>query len=75
MLPFLLVGIDFEGDSREIQFNELSAAIAAGQNFLKADASGPPWRSFEVWGNNPLPKTRKFYTTIFWIQPPNLPAE
>jgi len=50
--PFLLAGVDFEGDSREFWcLNIEQARSIAGQCMGPGD--GPPWQGWEIWGNHP----------------------
>lgn len=51
--PFLLVGEDFEGDSREIGFHSLRSAIEAAITLSITNESGPGWKSWAIWGNDP----------------------
>lgn len=50
MNPVLLVGTDYEGDSRQIECDSLDEALD-----LAAQCVTPPfaWRGWEVWGNAP----------------------
>lgn len=51
--PFLLVGEDFEGESRDIGFATLEAARLVAAECM-TDNNGPAWRSFAIWGNHPV---------------------
>ncbi len=50
---FLLSGIDAEGDARESNQASLDQAVAMGLACSAEDEIGPPWQSWEVWGNHP----------------------
>lgn len=51
--PFLLAGVDFEGESREMWcLNLEQARSVAGQCMAPGD--GPPWQGWEIWGNHPV---------------------
>lgn len=49
----LLVGTDAEGDRRELGCRSVPQGIAWGVAMMRADDTGPPWRSWEVWANMP----------------------
>jgi len=51
--PFLLVGIDAEGETRESTHASLEHAVAIGRECSKPNEHGPAWQSWEVWGNHP----------------------
>jgi hypothetical protein len=51
--PFLLTGHDFEGETRELGFDTLARAVEIAGEVSRADPAGPPWRDWEVWGNDP----------------------
>jgi hypothetical protein len=51
--PFVLIGIDAEGDTRESHHASLEEAVALGRACSAPDENGPPWQSWEVWGNHP----------------------
>jgi len=51
--PALLVGIDFEGDTRETWVSSVAEAVKHGIRACAPsdDPKYPPWRSFSVWAN------------------------
>jgi hypothetical protein len=51
--PFLLIGVDAEGEIRESNHSTLDGAIAVGRECSAQDEAGPPWQSWHVWGNHP----------------------
>ncbi len=51
--PFVLCGIDCDGESREITCSTLQQARAIAAQCMRQDADGPPWQSFAIWGNHP----------------------
>lgn len=52
--PFLLVGEDCDGDSREFWYQSIEQARKTAVDCTRTDASGPAWRSWEIWGNDPI---------------------
>ena len=52
--PYMLIGIDAEGDRREQGYPTLEKAVADGRAFSVTDEDGPAWQSWEVWGNHPV---------------------
>lgn len=54
--PFLLVGEDFEGISREIGARTMEQAREIAAHAMTTDNDGPGWRGFEIWGNHPVTK-------------------
>ena len=52
--PFILAGHDFEGDTRELEFDTLTRAIEVAREVSRDDPAGPPWQDWAVWGNDPL---------------------
>lgn len=51
--PFLLVGIDAEGESRESNHSTLDEAVMIARKCNVTDKNGPAWQSWAVWGNHP----------------------
>lgn len=51
--PFLLIGIDAEGETRESNHATLAQAVEIGRACSVTDENGPAWQSWEVWGNHP----------------------
>ena len=51
--PFLLVGIDADGETRESNHATLAEAVELGRACSAPAEIGPPWQSWEVWGNHP----------------------
>ena len=56
-LPFLLIGTDCEGDNREIPLDSLDTARELADRLTSRDGDGEPWRTCEIWGNNPVTET------------------
>ena len=55
----LLLGIDHEGDSREVWFGTIGEAKGFAGNMTSTSTNGEPWMSWEIWHNNP--------TTSEWV--------
>jgi hypothetical protein len=51
--PFVLIGIDAEGEVRECNHTSLERAIAVARESSVSDENGPAWQCWEVWGNHP----------------------
>jgi len=51
--PFYLLGIDFEGDSREYAAGTFEQALDVALACSDAESPGPAWLSWEIWGNHP----------------------
>lgn len=50
---FLLVGEDFEGESREMWADNYAAVLSmAEQCASRFNYSGPPWRFWSIWAND-----------------------
>ena len=49
---FLLVGQDFEGETREIWFETLANALKLARECTSPLSPGPAWLGWAVWGND-----------------------
>jgi hypothetical protein len=61
--PFLLVGVDAEGEPYESHFSRLRLAVAVAETCSVPNEDGLSWRSWEVWGNCPQTEEWKVLET------------
>ena len=52
--PFVLVGVDCDGETREFGYSTIEKARETAANCSRTDASGPAWQSWAIWGNDPI---------------------
>lgn len=53
-MPFLLAGVDSDGDTRELWIGSIEQARTMAGQVMFPDANGPAWTSCEIWGNHPI---------------------